>query len=418
MHIAAAAERLRFGRVVGVAHFGFLTLRARPFHHLPQRHRRPVRAHLPFGEGERVRRDAQVLGGNRRQRPTHGVRRVTRRVAAHVRLAGSGRRAAVRRQVGIRKQHMHPLGGQPQFLGGHLRQHHAQPLAHVRRRDTHFRRAVREDFHFRRRAVRCAAAQARILVRAGEAPTVSLVAFSPAPQEVFRIALVHVARHQPERIQQADAFTQHLPRDGGRADAQRIVAAEIHRIDAQFLRQNVHRLFDGKSGLRDAETAKRPRRRVVGVHHVTVHLGVGHGVRAGGVRRGAGHHFVRKAGIRPAVTVKLGLRSGQRAVALGAHLHTDDGGVPLGVEKQRLLSRVAHLDGATGRLCQQRGVNLSGDVFFAAETAADQRAAHAHLLFRQAQRPRNLPPILVGDLRADVNGQLGVLVVVTGGHAD
>jgi len=92
--------------------------------------------------------------------------------------------------------------------------------------------------------------------------------------------------------------------------------------------------------------------------------------------------------------------------------------VALGVEKQRLLARVEHLDRATGNLGEQGGVNLPGDVLFAAEAAADQRAAHANLVFGQAEGGGRLAAILVGNLRADVEGQLGVPGVVTGRYGN
>ena len=61
-------------------------------------------------------------------------------------------------------------------------------------------------------------------------------------------------------------------------------------------------------------------------------------------------------------------------------------------------------------------MQLPGDVFLAAEAAAHHRAAHAHILVFQAQALGHLAAVAVGNLAAHVDGQLGVVVVVAGGH--
>ena len=79
---------------------------------------------------------------------------------------------------------------------------------------------------------------------------------------------------------------------------------------------------------------------------------------------------------------------------------------------------VEDLHRAAGGLGQQRGVDLAHDVLFAAKAAADEGADDAHLVLGQAQGGRDLVPVGVGDLRTDVDGQLLVVVVKAGGHAD
>ncbi len=68
---------------------------------------------------------------------------------------------------------------------------------------------------------------------------------------------------------------------------------------------------------------------------------------------GAGHHLFAQRGIRAGVAVQLGLDRGQAAVAAGAHLDPDLGGMPLGMDDQAFLAVVEQLDRPAGDIGQQ-----------------------------------------------------------------
>ena len=77
--------------------------------------------------------------------------------------------------------------------------------------------------------------------------------------------------------------------------------------------------------------------------------------------------------------------------------------MPLGMHQQAFVAVEEQLDRPAGGIGQQRGMDLPGDIFFAAKTAADQLADDAHPLLGPAQRARHLLAVRVGDLRADVD---------------
>ena len=238
------------------------------------------------------------------------------------------------------------LEGQAEFFGGALRQHGAQALPHVGRRGADFNRAVLEGFDLGVGAIRRAAAQAGVLVGAGDAPGIGEIALAPRPAEIAVQSAAHVALAQVERVEQADAFAQKLPGRGRHADFLGVDAAELDRVDAEFFGDHIHVLLDGEGALGHAEAAKRARRRIVGVHGEAVDFGVGDVVGPGRVGGGAGHDFIAQAGIGAAVAVEFGFDRRQLAVARRAGLDADDGRVALGVEQQRFLARVEHLDRA------------------------------------------------------------------------
>ena len=118
---------------------------------------------------------------------------------------------------------------------------------------------------------------------------------------------------------------------------------------------------------------------------------------------GAGHHFFTQRGVRAGIAVQFGFHRGQAAVPFGAHLDPDLGGMALGMDDQAFVAVEEQLDRAAGDPGQQRGVDLPGDIFFAAKAAADQLADDMHLLFRHTQHPGHLLAVRIGNLRADVD---------------
>ncbi len=161
--------------------------------------------------------------------------------------------------------------------------------------------------------------------------------------------------------------------------------------------------FDGEAGLRHAKTAECTGRRVVGVHGVAIGFGIGDIVGPGGVRGGTRHDFLAQRGVGSGVAVQLGFDGGQAAVALCTELDLDLGGVALGVNQQAFVPVKEQLDRSAGNLCQQGGMRLPGEIFFAAESAAHQLPDDAHAFGRPAQDARHLVAVGIGDLRADVD---------------
>ena len=72
----------------------------------------------------------------------------------------------------------------------------------------------------------------------------------------------------------------------------------------------------------------------------------------------------------------------------------DDHGVALGVGQDRFLAGVDQPHRPPRGLDEQRQEDLDGDVFLAAEPAADDRALHADLVLRHAERLRDAPEML------------------------
>ena len=82
--------------------------------------------------------------------------------------------------------------------------------------------------------------------------------------------------------------------------------------------------------------------------------------------------------------------------------------MPFRVHEQAFLPRVKHLDGPTGLLGQQRDVDLSRDVFLAAEPAAGQCCHDTNRVRLYAQRGGRLVAVLVRNLAADIDRGLVV----------
>lgn len=118
--------------------------------------------------------------------------------------------------------------------------------------------------------------------------------------------------------------------------------------------------------------------------------------------------FFAQRGIGAAVTQQLGFECHQAAIAGGARFDADRRGVPFGMKTQRFGTVVEHFDRPAGGACQHGHVNLSGDVLFATKTTTDECAHHAYLVGRYAQAVSDLFTVGIGDLRADVYGQLVV----------
>ncbi len=214
----------------------------------------------------------------------------------------------------------------------------------------------------------------------------------------------HIRVHFIDAFEQPDALAQDLSRCRRHADALRVDAPNFYRVHIEHFRDQVHVLLDGERALRHAEAAKRARRRIIRIHRVAVNLGVRHDVGSRRVGGGARHDLIRQAGIRAAVAVQFRFNRGQRAVTFRARLDADHGRMTLGMEQQGFGTRIEHFDRASSDLRQHGDVNLSGDILFAAETAANQHAAHADRFVGDCHRTRDLVAILIRNLRSHVNG--------------
>ena len=84
-------------------------------------------------------------------------------------------------------------------------------------------------------------------------------------------------------------------------DAQGVLAAQLQRVHAQALGQQVHLALAGEHDLRLAEAAEGAAGDLVRAHHARVHLDVGHAVGAAGVHGAAEEHHRRQRRVGAAV---------------------------------------------------------------------------------------------------------------------
>src|SRR5581483_8045887 len=173
--------------------------------------------------------------------------------------------------------------------------------------------------------------------------------------------------------------------------------AKVHRVPAHLLRDDVHLRLVGPAHLHDAEAAKGPGGRLIGVDAEGVDADVGDDVRArAGVPRlvrdprpdvGVGARIPQDlavAGEEPAVAGHA-RREGRRDAMLGD-----------GVEL--LLAAETHLDGAPGRAGEERCDRLELHVELAAEPAAQIWDHDPNVRLRQVEH--------VGEHDAHVGGAL------------
>ena len=199
----------------------------------------------------------------------------------------------------------------------------------------------------------------------------------PGPAEVSG---AHVRVDLVDALEQTDALAHHLARRRGRADIQRVPAAKLDRVEVQLPGQRIHVAFRRKTTLCDAKAPERASGHVVRIGGIAVDFDVGDFVRAGRVRRRPGQHLVTQAGVCTAVPIQDRLDGGQFAVRGRAGSHPNDGCMPLRMNEQAFLPRIEHLYGLLCRLGEQRRVNLSSDVFLAAEASAHERCNDTYIL--------------------------------------
>ena len=209
------------------------------------------------------------------------------------------------------------------------------------------------------------------------------------------LALVAAALRRParalggavEHLDRADALAQDLPGRRHVAGHDRVAAAQLERVQAQFGRDAVHVALHRELGLRRAEAAERPVGRRVGRHAARADLHVGAAVGPGRVERAPREHHRRERHVGAAVHHHVHVGRDQRAVAPVARAHADDGGMAFRGGGDVLEAVVDELDRPAALPRQQRGVRADHRrvVLLAPEPATRDRLDHAHLLRRQGE---------------------------------
>ena len=132
-------------------------------------------------------------------------------VTADIRLSTRSRRAAIGAVIGVPEQYIDRARFNAEFFSSAGGKHCRQALAHFCGRDTHLgSRAfpvIRPDFDFSAGLVGCAAAEAGVLVRNGQAPGEAFVAFLPAPAKIF---VTHILFDEVDALLQPCTLTQDL----------------------------------------------------------------------------------------------------------------------------------------------------------------------------------------------------------------
>ena len=162
--------------------------------------------------------------------------------------------------------------------------------------------------------------------------------------------------------------------------------------------------------LRDAEAAQRARGRQIGVQGVRVDGDVLHVVRPGRGKAGLLRHARPDVGVRAAVPPHLALARDEAAGTVDAALDAKSACM-LGDGEELLLHAERDLHRPLHEQREHRDQRFQLDVELRAESAAQERHAHAHAVLGPAQEPRDLDPHERRALRRGVDGErvLGAL---------
>jgi hypothetical protein len=112
------------------------------------------------------------------------------------------------------------------------------------------------------------------------------------------------------------------------------------------------------------------------------------------VTGGSLEHLRAHRGVSAGVADEARAHGGELAVGVAADLVMHLEGVPLGVHADRLLAVEREAHGPPGELREQGSVHLDAEIFFAAEGAARRYERDAHALLREAERARDLGPVV------------------------
>ncbi len=228
-----------------------------------------------------------------------------------------------------------------------------------------------------------AVADARVLGAAGDAR----VARGPV-----------LVAHREQRVLEADAGPQLLPRPEAIALGDGVAPAHLPAVDADRLGEPVEQPLDGEVGLVGTEAAHRAGRRVVRVDRAGLDIDVGHLVGAAGVAGSALQHLAADAGVRAVVADHPSLDGDQVAIRVTGHRVVHPEGMALHREAQALGARQRQHHGPPGHEGEQRGVGLDVEVLLAAEgpTGRDLRDEDVGRI--EAEERGDLAAVLPGPL--------------------
>ena len=159
-----------------------------------------------------------------------------------------------------------------------------------------------------------------------------------------------------------------------------VAVANLPRIQADLLCQQVDQALERKLGLADAKAAVRTGGRVVGVVAKAANVGVLVLVGADGMRAGALEHRAAQRRVGAGVKVDLAIQAGKVALGVAAQCKGAVHGVALGMESERLGARELALHRTLELIGSERSQVLDGHVLLAAKTAAHEHSLDDHTL--------------------------------------
>ena len=170
------------------------------------------------------------------------------------------------------------------------------------------------------------------------------------------------------------AVGQHLAR------LNRVLIANLPRIQTDLLGQQVDQALERKLGLAHAKAAEGTGRRVVGVVAKAANVGVLVLVGADGMRAGALEHRAAQRRVGAGVKVDLAVQTGKVALGVAAQRKGAVHGRTLGMESKRLGARELALHRTLELICGERGQVLDGHVLLAAKAATHEHGLDDHAL--------------------------------------
>ena len=159
-----------------------------------------------------------------------------------------------------------------------------------------------------------------------------------------------------------------------------VSVANLPRIQADLLCQQVDQALERKLGLANAKASVRAGGRVVGVVAKAANVGVLVLVGADGMRAGALEHRAAQRRVGAGVKVDLAIQTGKVALGVATQCKGTVHGVALGMECKRLGTRELALHRTLELICGKRGQVLDGHVLLAAKAAAHEHGLDDHAL--------------------------------------
>ncbi len=190
---------------------------------------------------------------------------------------------------------------------------------------------------------------------------------------------------------------------------------ECEWIHAQPRGELVNLRLDGEGDLRRPRSAHAAGGRVVREHHAAVELDVRPAVGSGRRGEGLDHEPGPEGGVGAGVGKHVDLEGRQVTVAGGAAANADPVGMPLRGGHEGLGAAVDDPDRPARPVGGQRHQALARDVRLPAERPAADRRNDPDPFDRQAQRPRDLGPVVVGVLRGRPHDERVAVPVGNGG---